>query len=210
MQITVPCETFARLSKIATAFEASRDPAYFRSIYLEHKAGRSFAVATNIKFAAIEYLGRTAQPDASVNIDCDSGLIKQCEVERSHKGTLTIDYMSALRFASVKSSFGYVHPVNAAVFTATDNPAFERWRNWLPEKMPSGRDAPMFVDAANLAVLAESSPSGLILFPEFTSSVVVVRDALVDNWLGAFIGTGELADGRIIKEMPVKMPDWVK
>ena len=210
MKFTIPCEVFARLATVATSLVADRDSDYFRSVYLENKSGKSFAITTNIKFASIEYLGETKESDGSINIDCHDAILAQCEVERGLKGVLHIDYMPELRFASVKSTFGFTHSQNAAVFTATDNPAFERWRNWLPDKLPCGSDSPMFVDAEQLHALAKSSPSGAILFPQFTSKVVVVRDAYSDNWIGAFLGSGTLQDGRILKEIPVRMPDWVK
>lgn len=210
MKFTIPCEVFARLATVATAMEAERDPAYFRSVYLENKAGKSFAITTNIKFVAIEYLGETKAPDGSINVDCHDAILAQCEVERGLKGVLHVDYMPELRFASVKSTFGFTHAVNAAVFTAADNPAFERWRNWLPEKLPHGSESPMFADAEQLHALACSSPSGAILFPAFTSKVVVVRDAHSENWIGVFLGVGTSRDGRTLKEIPVRMPDWVK
>ena len=210
MQITVPCDVFIRLAKVATAFEAERDTKYFNSVYFEAKDGKLIAISTNIKFASIEFLGKTDQADGSFNVACDPALITQCETEKQYKGTMQIVFMEALRYASVKTTFGYNYPGNAAVFTETDNPAFERWRKWLPDKMPSERDSPMFVDAFNLAILAESSPSGAILFPEFTSSVVIVRDAYLDNWIGAFLGAGNAPDGRLLKDIPVKIPDWVR
>lgn len=209
MQVIVPCEAFARLSRVATAFEAERDPDYFNSVYFEAHNGNLIAVSTNIKFAAIELIGKTDHPNGAINIACNPALVEQCENEAKFKGQMTIAYVDFLKHATVKTTFGYTTTENVAVFSDIDH-AMTRWRSWLPEKMPTGNDSPMFVDAVNLAVLAKSSPSGCILFPEFTSSVVVVRDAYADNWIGAFLGSGTLTDGRSAKEIPVTLPEWVK
>ena len=59
MDFQIPCETFARLAKIAETTKSNR-PDYLKSVFIEYKDGDAFAVATNGKIAAIEYLGKVA------------------------------------------------------------------------------------------------------------------------------------------------------
>lgn len=209
MQISVPCETFARLARVPTMQEAERDPEYFNSVYFEIFNGNLIAVSTNIKFAAIELIGKIDHPNAKINIACKPELVKQCENELKFKGMLNITYLEILKHATVKTTFGYTTKENVAVFSEIDN-AMERWRTWFPEKFPNENNFPMFADTSSLYILANSSPSGTVMFPQFSSSVVVVRDAYQENWLGLFLGSGILSDGRNTQDIDITLPEWVK
>lgn len=208
MEISINCETFVRLAKVANTLKPDHDKGeYLRSIWLEVEEGDTIAVATNVNIAAIEYLGRDVGPNVSMNVTVDEALINQCITETPFNSKITFTLNSALKFITAKTSLGYVYPSNAGVFTDGKN-EFETWREWLPDEMPKKANGGMFSKLDNLVTLASSAPTGSVIFPEKIDRTkpVVVNDVHDENWIGLFIPTpsaGKIPD-------PVSIPTWAE
>lgn len=206
MIVSIPCETFVRMSKVPLALKAAYDEHYYKSLFIEIRNKKLFFVSTNIKFAAIEYAGNIDQSNGFFNIAYNEALLIQATEEAKFSGVINVTYVEMLKFATAKTTFGYVHSENLAVF-ATQKPEFETWRNWLPDEIPTKPNGCINVTAHNLACLAAASPSGLIAFPQMvtTGKPVLVHDAHSPNWIGLF-----LDDGKTQGVRAVAIPTWVK
>lgn len=210
MDFIIPCETFARLANLVKDFGANEPRQYLKSVYIEHIDGNAFAVATNSKIAAIEFLGKVAFGNGSVNVVADPALIQQCKTEAPFNSALTVSVNEVLKFATAKTALGYSYPGNAALIT--ERTEFHDWRNWTPDKPVAKSKGAMFWNTENIALLGSSSPSGRLLFPEFIDATkpVVIRDITDENWFGLFM-PNRLADGEVITYMEgAKLPEWFK
>jgi len=210
MDFAISCETFARLANVVKDFGTNEPRQYLKSVYIEHKAGNAFAIATNSKIAAIEFLGQVAIGDGSVNVVADPVLIQQCRTEGQFNGVLTVSVNEVLKFATAKTALGFTYPGNAAIIT--DRTEFHDWRTWTPDKPVSKSKGAMFWNTENIALLGASSPSGRLLFPEFVDATkpVVIRDITDENWFGLFM-PNRLAEGEVITYMEgAKLPEWFK
>lgn len=212
MNFSIPCETFARLANVVKWFPPNETRDWLRCVYIEHRNNEAFAVASNAKIAAIEYLGETSGPDGSVKVTIDPALITQCETEAAFKSVLQITTIPELNMASAKTSLGYNYPGTAALFT-TEPTHFDTWRKWFPEAMPTAPNGAMYMTAEYIAMLGKSSPSGRLVFPEFidTRKPVVVRDIDDPNWTGLFLPIlTKNSDNSPVEYEPATIPDWVK
>lgn len=203
MDIVIPCELYSRMIAIPKVLSDDEPRRYFKSIYFERKDNQLFAVVTNCKIAAIEYLGVNKGPDEATAIAIDDILKDVCDKETPFDGNLSIVANSTLKFTAIKSTFGYQHTNNAFV-DLPDNEQFNEWRKWLPKKMPEQSSGAMYWNAYSVAAIAAASPSGAINFPSFidTSIPVLITDDHSPNWIGLFI----CPKG---KNQPSTMPDWV-
>lgn len=209
MDFTISCEQFMRLSRIATNFKDGETNEYFRSIYLEHKSGHSFAVASNMKLMGVEHLGATAEPDGGVNIRLDPHLIQQCEIEAPYSSLITGTYLPELGYAMLKTTFGWQLPNCQLISNHVNH--LKDWRKTVPKSIPKKPDGALRMKASEIAQLGSSSPSGRIIFPECISLdvPVVVRDAIDPNWMGLFVST-LTDDGNPPTILAATLPDWIK
>jgi len=204
MNITISCSVFARLAKVARL----NTDGCLRSIWLEVKDGKTIAVATDRKIMAIEFISEGGGVDFSMNAVVDDALIAQCEIEKSFSGSIDFEFNPALNWTYAKTSFGYVHGQNAALVGDDDKNVLHRWRGCLPDKLPKITTGGMFTNVERLAVLASSSPSGMIIFPEQidVDKPVVVNDVHDPNWLGVFLSKPENNS----TPDPVTIPGWAR
>ena len=197
MDFAISCDIFVRLANLVKDFNPEPADTILKSVYIEHKDGNAFAVATNRKIAAIEFLGKVEWGSGSVNITVDPALVAQCKTEAAFNSVLTVTFNDVLRFGAAKTTLGYAYPGNAVI--AAENSPFHRWRDWTPDKPVTKSKGAMFWNAEEIAKLGASSPSGRILFPEFIDATkpVVVRDITDENWFRLFM-PNRLAGGEII------------
>lgn len=214
MQFSIPCATFVRLgSAVLSAQPAEVAPAYYRSIYLEHKNGKTFALITNIKFSAIELIGSTNEPDGNICIKCDPEYIDQCRKEIQYGGMVNIVYVDALKFATLKTTYGFAPSGNVAVAeppNVSPSCRTNNWRNWFPDAMPTTSRGCMYMHADTVNTLAKSSPSGHIVFPAHINveRPVIVRDLENANWAGLFMPSP--AETNAHASIVAQYPDWVR
>lgn len=210
MDVSISCEIFARLTNVIANFDANETRQYLKSVYVEHHLGNAFAVATNGKIAAIEFLGKREFEQASVNIVADPVLIQQCRTEAAFNSVLSVNFNEVLQFGSAKTTLGYCYPGNAVI--APRNPEFSQWRNWAPDKPVKASKGAMFWNTEQIAALGASSPSGRLLFPEFIDATkpIVVRDIIDENWFGLFMPNRMVENETITYMEGAKLPEWFK
>lgn len=211
MEFSIDCGVFSRLSKISRSCEDK----FLRSVRLEIKDGYSVAMVTSRLIMAIEFLGEDNSPDFSMNAVVDDALIKQCDLEKAFDSKLNFEYNPTLDYTMVKTSLGYSHPGNASIPKTTscgvivgEENITSKWRDVLPKKLPAETTGGMFSNMNNLALLASTAPSGLIIFPECidVDQPVIVNDVHDPNWLGVFMSRPENMEA----PDPVTIPGWIK
>lgn len=193
---TIRCDTFARLS---TILDGEIEP-LFNCIRLDNGQ----AVATNRMLMAIENIGG---PSGIVHIIADPALIAQCVTEAKFDSRLTITVVEELKFATAKTTLGYIHPGNCSYWPEAVTP-FDRWRDVVMQaKEPAlASKGGMFWDAASMSRLASSSPSGRVVFEQNidTSRPALIRDVTDYDWLGVF--TPFSAKDNFV---PATIPTWM-
>lgn len=180
---------------------------WMHSVYVESRGGHAWAVATNSHFAAIEYLGITESQPGAVIIPLSDELLSVVQIATMTNERISLNNTPALRFCSLSVGRFWTLQGNAAIYP-DEATAFETWREWLPsadDHKTTGR--PMFVKADQLAILAQSAPSGVFVFPRHIDAekAVIVRDVANANWLGVFYAqpkNGVFLNG-------AELPDWV-
>lgn len=197
MDFEIPCAVIGRFAKILTIMTHDANE-WFNSIRIDN----GLALASNRTVLACEQIGGGG---GIVHIKNDPALIAQCEKEAPFDSVLYVTLNEALRFASAKTTLGYIYPGNCAVFSNEPND-FDRWRSILPKpaKKPKGG---MQWNTEQIALLGASSPSGRLCFEEIidASQPTIVRDAHDDQWFGLF--NPWLVEQNFI---PATLPDWVK
>lgn len=195
----IPCETIYRLSRILiTPHENATE--WTRTLRIDHGA----AIVTNRSVIVIE---RVIGGNGIAHLHLTLDLIEQCRKEAAFKSSLTITVNEALRFATAKTSLGYIAPGNCCMWSTAVN-ELDRWKEIAEQARPIVKKSKgaMFWNGETIAALAGASPSGAIVFPEHIdiSLPVVVRDAFDPDWVGLFCSTGQ-DDQR----KPARLPDWV-
>lgn len=176
----IPCETYVRLSRLLQA-DLPDDP-WINSIRLDS----GMAIVTNRTMMVVEKLTKPCNP-APLHVVVDPALVAACEAEIAFKSDLNIVANDALRFASAKTTFGYQHTGNAALYLLDANPV-DRWREVVPREMPTKSKGSLCLWVDQLQHLVAASPSKQITFPSVVDWTVpvIVRDAVDDGWFGVF------------------------
>lgn len=180
MEITIPCETIVRLQSLIASLPASFDPVWSTIRFDNGQAvvsDRCFMAIENIK--AFEGVG---------HIIVSPEFLAQCVTEAQFNGDALIVINEALSYAVAKTTFGWQ---SDNLFFAGVGTDFDKWRAIVKdaaadrEKSSGG----MFWNAREVAALAETSPSGRIVFAEFidTAHPTLVRDVTDYDWLGVFM-----------------------
>lgn len=192
MQFRIPCETFARLSNVCNYLKPD-EKRPLNVMFLDYTGGNFYAVVSNSIIAAVQYLGKTDQPDFCRAVILDPQIINQCRIEADLDGELIIDTMDigGVPFGTAITTFGYKYPSNA-LFTPP-NKMWERpwndWRKLFPDDVPIRSKGFLFMDTEQLTNLGKSSPSGRFVFPAFidVNKPVMVRDVIDPDWVGLFL-----------------------
>lgn len=208
MQISIFCQTFRRLAHIAETVGADDVRQYMKSVYIERRDGHIFAVATNARFAAVEYLGAQEGVDGSVNVSIMPELLMQAEMETVWNGHFTIATDDAHQTAQLVSSYGYVCMYDVAVKPALNQENhMANWRAWLPKDTPVKSSGAMYFNTDEMLALVKTAPSGTVVFPTAIDAKkpVVLRDPTESSWVGVFIPYP--ADKTPLE--PATIPVWV-
>ncbi len=206
MNVDISCELYARLSAIPLLLNPVDERKYLKSLFIERVSSKLYAVATNVKIAAIEYLGENEGPDECTAIVIDQALIDQCKREIAFNGRMSIVANPLLNFTSIKTTFGFVCPGNAMVQLPEAN-NFNNWHTWFPDSIPTKSHGAMFWNASLIHALAAASPTGGLRFPQYidTTQPVVVRDQESEDWAGLFMPV----PGENATVEPASLPEWL-
>lgn len=186
MKISISCETFGRLAELAKRSNNPRYP-WLNSVAFQVQNGILVAITSDARFCAIEFLGKVAEPDCFFQVGLTDAILNQAATEKQFGGTFSIEFWPDHRHVALSSLFGFNAPGNVGIFPIEEIP-LKKWRDWVPEKLPTKSVGNMFVEVDALVNLARCAPSGAIVFPRNidVESPVCVIDALNPNWLGIF------------------------
>lgn len=206
MNITLPCELYSRMSEIPLMLDPADKRKYLKSIFIERLNGNLFVVVTNVKIAAVEFIGRNEGPDEFIAIIIDPILIIHCDKETPFDGNLSIYHDANTKHTTIQTTFGYAHPGNANIPIPESN-NLEGWRDWFPDEIPTKSFGGMHWNKTSVGVLCTASISGDIIFPEFIDirQPVVIRDVQSENWVGLFMGSMKDATN-----VPATIPGWIE
>lgn len=195
--IQVHCETLARLSTLI----GNETP--FNTVRFDD--GK--IIATDRRFAVVERL--PVAFEGAYHLAITTALIEQCRMEAQFGSTITITPNPMLQWTSVVTTLGWTTTDNLGVYPQHPT-AYDDW--WERIVKPC-LDAPvangnMVAHADQLERLAETSPSGTIIFetPVNTARPMVVRDANSPDWVGFFYP--RLDDG--VYHAPATVPNWLR
>ena len=202
MQLTIPSNSFSRISNVSRDLPFNEDRDWLRSVFIEVKNGHAWIGATNSIFAAIEYLGPRESENGFLVVHVDHAL-----EDTSEGATLTVNEWAGMNFCSISATNGYVTNGDVAIRDPEVIGTFRNWRNWLPDETPAEPGRAMFLDAEGMHALIQSSPSRCVTFPKFINAnkAVLVRDTTEAHWLGVFLArpkNGFFLDG-------ATLPDWI-
>lgn len=181
-EISLSCETFLRISRVIADL-----PSDMHASWSTLRFEEGCIIATDKSFMAIENF--TTAQFTPFHILPDAALLAQCENEAQFNGRMTIVVNEMLKFAVVKTSFGFQTTTNV-LYTGEIDPAWEKWRGVVSQcKEPATRtNGPMFWAVEGIQRLASSSPSGMIVFEELidVNRPTIIRDTKDYHWLGVF------------------------
>lgn len=201
--VILKCETLVRLSGVCSFFEHTT-PHDVREkincVRLENRKGHSFAVSTNQKIAAIEYLGKTQAADGVIHVKIVPQIIESLKNEIAFDSMINVTSIPEIGVSSMQSTFGY--SATDCCYWFEDTP-LNLWREWIVENATESKQ-PMYWNLFYVQSLIQASPSGKVVFPEFidASKPVTLKDVSTDNWIGLFIPE----DVKIKDE--AKIPTW--
>lgn len=210
MQFNIRCETYARLTNALQWFGSNETRAYFKSIYVERRAGQLVAVATNGKILAAQLLdNRSTGPDEGMNLTIDPAMIAQARTEANLNGLMNVNYIPELQHATVKTTFGFQFQGNAALHFQGPNLVKDGWRSIPDTTVEPG---PMIISSRDVAHLGAASPSGYLVFPAEIDGAkpVLVTDRVDPNWIGFFMPSHFDDNGRQMKFNAAVIPAWAK
>lgn len=196
----IPCETFVRLARVLTNMPDDIDPC-FNVIRIDN----GVAVATDRRILAAENIGG---PAGIVHVIADAQLIAHCAAEAPFASSLTITVVPELRFATAKTTLGYMYPGNC-VYWDNVSPDYDRWRSVVGQcsKPATAARGGMLWVGDRVAQLIASSPSGSVIFEEIidaTGRPTIIRDVNDYNWLGVF-----QPFERERHHTPATLPNWM-
>ena len=195
----IPCDAIARMSHILAGVPADADT-HFRTIRVEN----GMVIASNRKTLVVELIGGNV---GAMNLIVDTALLAQCVTEATFGSTLTVTVNEVLQFAAAKTTLGYSHPSNVALFSPNVSD-MSRWRE-VVEKVrnpaPVAKGG-MVWNAEVIAALGRAAPTGALVFEEVIDleRPVLVRDLRDPNWFGIF--QPFLEDETLFE--PALLPSW--
>jgi hypothetical protein len=209
MRFEIKCSTFARLASICSFFEPTTPQELkeqINTLRLEKVNGKTIAIITNQKIAAIEILPQyePGEHGKAIHIVLDPALISQCKMEAFLDGSLFIDAIPEIATAMARTSSGWGYPGNACHWFSET--VMDDWREWSGDKIKKS-DGIMAWRLAHVQALFEASPSGHIYFPRHIDATkpVVLRDKNHDGWVGLFIPKPSNTEQQLDA---AELPDW--
>lgn len=198
-EISIPCETIARLANVLKYFPESADE-WTNSLRLED----NFIMATNRCYMAVERISATiATP---VHIKADPIFIAQCATESQYSSNVFFVINQALGLVTARTTMGYQFPGNLLLTSTTPN-KLDNWKSVVPRNASKVANGGMMLDMSQFMMLAETSPSKQIVFEQHIDITrpTIVRDLHDPDWFGVF----NPKDVKNIHD-PATVPGWFK
>lgn len=199
-EISLSCETFLRMSRVIEDLPSDMHASWST---LRFEDGN--IIVTDKSFMAIENF--SSDKFSPFHIIPDAALLAQCQTEAAFNSRMTIVVNEMLKFAVIKTSLGFQTTGNV-LFTEALDPAWEKWRSIVMQcKQPAEKvNGGMFWATEGIKRLADSSPSGLIVFEEIidTNRPTLIRDVKDYHWIGIFQPVS-----RDDHYSPATLPSWM-
>ena len=198
-EITIPCETITRMTKILKYLPDYADE-WVNTIRLDGDC----MMVTNRAFMAVERI--SASVPTPVHIIAHPELLEKCEAEAQFSGQLYLIINEILGIITAKTTFGYTCPDNLLMNSLEPN-ELDRWRDIIPNEVATSSKGGMMLDLRYFTMLAESAPSKQIIFEEHIDITrpTIIRDMVDPEWFGVF----NPKDLHRIHD-PAKLPEWFK
>lgn len=208
-EFTISCAAFVRLATITKGYSPGQGREELLSVTILRRNGRVLAAATNSQIFVVEFLGTQTAPDEIIRIVTDEALVEQCRSETAFGSSLTVQTNDILKFATAKTTFGYNHPTNAALWDCHPGNLIEYLIDKASTfKQPKKSSGAMHWYIEPLQALFAAAPSGRVMFPEKIDATepVILRDPVDPNWCGMFLPTLKAGDK---DAEPATLPDWL-
>lgn len=197
----ISCEIICRMAKL---IDREHEQEVFRTLRLEN----GMVIATDRQFMAVE---QVESFEGYAHVIIDDALLTQCEMETQFSGMVEFIPNPHLKFTAAKTTMGWNAPGNVGYYP--DQPTdFDKWRTVTQQCAQELQHSTggMCWDTDGLIRLAQSSPSGLLIFEQnidaSSGRPTIIRDANSAFWCGFFIP--RVNDGR--QKLPAKMPEWLR
>lgn len=213
MLFKVPGAVFSRIAQVAhnAAFDGPEDARpYLAGVRIERDDSmRLFVVATNAKVMAVEYLDFNADgPPGAVTVNAAVML----KLIRGALNTVVITDGAIWLEDEAGTPLEFADP--SAIMPGF----YPDWRKIVPKGERTKGHGIMSYRGHNIDRLAKSSPSGILVFPDWINEggPIIVRAVPDDlknnehfpNWFGMFIGM--LQYGTVKPPPAAVIPDWLK
>lgn len=185
-------DAYLRLSKLVDFFpshmtEERREK--LRYVMIQNKGGEAFAVASNARVAAVEYMGSTEGEDGVVFLPVNDEIKRIADEASKQNIWIELNIIPELGIDTMNVGRAFMN--NTSVFI--DDSPLLKWPSWFT-KSPDASKGIMMWDLFAVESLIRSSPSGIVVFPEFidNGNPVMLRDRHKDGWVGFFIPSGQI------------------
>lgn len=197
MEITIRCELIARFAHLLQPNEDQK----FTCFRIEE----NMLIATDRKMLAVERID-TPSFNGAYHLIANPAMIAACGEHGKFGGMLEIVINDVLRFGTCKTTFGYADPTNCILWSdATSD--FDKWRSIVPMQPADKNDGALYMETTALQRLAQSSPSGSVVFEKFINvyKPTLVRDIHDKSWFGVFWPRASQHQYE-----PAKLPGWFR
>jgi hypothetical protein len=173
---------------------------------LEISNGKVFAIATNVKIAAIEYLGQTVEKDGVAHVILDPQILERCKAESWMDGSLIVNTIPEIALGNLTTTNNWAFNGNACHWF--EETPLNDWRKWADDKPAKISKGIMWWNLYYVESLLRSSKSGKVIFPQHidTEQPVILRDRENPNWVGLFMADPTPYEDRVIQ--PATLPEW--
>ncbi len=198
-EISIPCETIARLANVLKYFPESADE-WTNSLRLED----NYIMATNRCYMAVERIA--ANIPTPVHIKADPAFIQQCLTESQYSSNVFLVVNPVLGMVTARTTMGYQYPGNLLLTGPTPN-KLDNWKAVIPREPSKVSNGGMMLDMNQFMMLAETAPSKQIVFEQNVDITrpTIVRDLFDPHWFGVF----NAKDDKNIHD-PATIPSWFK
>lgn len=196
-EVCIPCDKIARLSNVLKFLPEFADE-WTDSFRLEDDC----IMATNRCYMAVERI--SANVGQPVHIKADPAFVSQCVTEAKFSSNVYFVINVPLGIVTARTTLGYQYPGNLLHRPNVPN-KIDSWRSIVPRQSAKRSKGGLMIDAGQIMMLVETSPSRQIVFEENidTAQPTIVRDLHDPDWFGVF----NPKSNETLHD-PAKLPGW--